>query len=128
MIKIVEDTSIIRNITPAQRFKAEFKSIVKLFGSGAIDENVFVTMDISKTGMALKCIKGSIYYNPSSILEISIPKFEIHLLAKFVRKEKKENEVFLFVRILDLEQGTLFRGLIDALEQGQKEQLLDHVA
>lgn len=113
-----------RTPSRAKRFEAEFTSIVKLFGSGPVDENIFVTNDISETGISLRSKKGTIHYNTSSILEISIPDYQISLVAKFVRKEKREKEEFLFVRILDRENNSRFGELMDDLiAQNQEAQL-----
>ena len=101
--------------TRAARHKVGLKCHAKLFGSS--EHIVFSTFDISKSGIAMITNKDVIPYNSSSILEISIPSWEVDLVAIFVKKEHMGNRQILAVRIIEMPVESKFYEFLESLDE-----------
>ena len=88
-------------VTRATRHKVSIPCVVKLFGSGPMDEIWFKTVDISQSGLGVITEKDIIPYNTSSIIEVHIPDWHLNLVAKYIKQERTINGIFMALRIID---------------------------
>ena len=101
-------------IPRAVRYKVNLRCQVKLFGSS--DAINFNTIDMSESGISMITSKDIIPYNPSSILEITIPECDVVLVAKFVRKDYSRKGVFLAVSLIDPGENAKFSEFLLGLD------------